>query len=269
MTTRDDERPLSIEEVLELPDDSWVNGGFTGVVLNIETVPMKKGGKFWKVLVGSETGNAQFPMSLFAAPRFTMGALIEVSGQGIKRSSFQGQPQVSVGAKGMVNIIRQGGATGAPVRDQQQRPAAPPDRSAAPQSHSADPAGDAAERAAVEMIPGVTVGHAMTHALALVKEAYMQGEPNLIPPRLSSVLGNPSFWGQVMDTASDIIRISNSLQKGKIRPTLRDRLNPPKVEAPPPPKEPTPPPPVRKARPPKGEEDFDSSGSPEDSSIPF
>lgn len=241
MSNRDDQRPLSVEEVLELQDGDWVNGGFQAVVLTIEAKNLKQNRKGWSLTLGSETGNATLSMLVFQAPRYSIGALIEVGGTGIKFKYYNGAPEVSLGRSSTVNMIRAGTASGAQVREQNNRPPAPPDRSDSNNpppptdaGHTATPP-DAAEKAALAMIPGPTVGHAMTHALELVKEAWMQPVVDKNAAQLRDVLNQGNFWLDVWNVASDIIRISNSLQKGKIRPTLRDRLNPPKEEVPPPP----------------------------------
>lgn len=99
------------------------------------------------------------------------------------------------------------GAQGAPQGARPPLPTPPPRQTA--------PAGQGAASAPPSHAPinGQTVGMAMKEALTLHHPS-------------GYAVSDPKFWEQVYQTASDIIRLSQLLEKGKLALPVRERSNP-------------------------------------------
>lgn len=100
-------QPMSVAEVLEIQpsENSWINDGFTAVVLNITQSPPNAAKKNWKCLLGDTTNSAQINMTVWTAPRFAVGDRIDVLGQGIKRKEYRGAAEVGVGQKTEIHVL--------------------------------------------------------------------------------------------------------------------------------------------------------------------
>ena len=192
------EKMLSVEEVLELvPGDSenamWINPGFVAVVRLIKRTQTKAGKTMNICTLGSQTGAAEISMSVFSAIKFGEGDVIEVSGQGLRRTEYNGLQQVTMGQKTEIHLI------GKAV--QHEPPANAPKPAAEwPRESSGTPA----------TVNGQTAGMAMKEALALAGMA--------AGGVTRDVLKDPLFWADVKIYAGNIIRISRALERGHLSP---------------------------------------------------
>lgn len=186
------ERPISVAELTELPDDSWVNAGFTAVARSIERKIAKKTNKpFWVCAMADTTGSATVELAMFTAPKFGEGDQVDFLGQGIKFKNGQYGPKVSVGDKTEIHVV------GKSAHHAEQKERA---ESGAP-----------AVNGQPQMVMGQTVGMALKESIALVTMAHggiQDGKP----------LKDPLFWQDVKACASNIIRLGRSLEKGHLSP---------------------------------------------------
>lgn len=110
MTTRSKDPLLSVAQVCELqPGDeqnaTWINPGFTGVVRKVDQRPTKKGGKIWPCVIADTTGSATIEVTLFTAPKFAVGDQIDICGQGLRRTEYNGNPQAALGKNTEIHVV--------------------------------------------------------------------------------------------------------------------------------------------------------------------
>jgi hypothetical protein len=193
---------LSIAEVYEMtPGDKdspvWVDE-FTGVVNSIEQKQGKESGKkFWTCVIGDLTSPAEIQMSVFTAPKFSEGDVIEVTGQGMRRTEYNSTAQVTISKNTQVLKVAQS----AHHQEQQQRKA-----ESAP-----------AVNGKLFTVRGETVGMAMNNALDILTKHFDTRD------QMIERICHPNFWASVHDLASDIIREARALEAGKLAPSVRDR----------------------------------------------
>lgn len=224
---------LSVAEVFEMQagdeqNATWINPGFTAVVENVKSTKTQKGQTMNICTLQDQTGSARISMTVFGPVKFSEGNVIEVSGQGLRRTEYKGLAQVSLGKATEVHVI------GASVHHQDQ----------AARKENLEPAVNGSK----QHINGQTVGMAVKEALTLVRD---KNDPGLTD------INKPEFWAQVHQTASAIIRLSNSLEHGNLTPPLSQ----PKAAAPAQP-------PQRKPLTDREQQAVPNDGQPEDS-IPF
>lgn len=192
------ESPLTVAQALELKagneeNATWINQGVTGVVRNLTPQKMKSGKTYWKVVLADQVGSATLEVSFFNAPRFGEGAIIEMVGSGIRRTEYNGKQQIAISPKTEVHKI------GESVHHAEQKTAA---ESGAP-----------ALNGEAQHIAGQTVGMALKLAIDILAEAATGPLP----------YDKPTFWFEVHTVSSDIIRVAQLLEKGKMAPAIRDR----------------------------------------------
>lgn len=216
-----DPKLLSVAEVCELvpggeSNPTWINTGFSGVVREIKRTTVKKTGRPMNICtIADAVGSAVISMTVFNAVSFNEGDLIEVVGQGLRRTEYNGLAQVSLSQKSEIHVL------GRSVHHEEQK-----------------------ERVAESLpalngqsqpVPGQTVGMAMKEALtALV-------------PGNGARMNTTAFWFEVHQFASDVIRVSRQLEAGKLAPSVKERTATkpnPQPDTPPPP-----PPAVRRSAP--------------------
>lgn len=209
--------PISLADVADLPDDSWINEGFFAVVDSIEqktTGPKSRtpGKKFWVCTLGSQTGPETAEWSLFFAPKFGEGDLIEVTGSGIKRKvdAYNGGIKIQAGDKAIITVT---GKSAHHEEQKERKDTGAPSVSGAPQH-----------------VQGQTVGMALKEAISIIKETF---DPTMPMAERDKYFRGPEFSKDVHLLASDIIRVSALLEKGKLAPSARDRANPPAAAQPP------------------------------------
>jgi len=183
--------PITVAEAAALPDESWLNDGIAAHVLEVNTVPKKAGGNFWSVALSDGGPSPLASISCFTAPKYVAGDNIRITGTGIMKKTYQGKAQITYGSKATVEVIR--GAAGIQK---------------AVEAHQEQSRGQQAQTSNVKLVSGQTVGMAMKEALSLC--VHGQSADTVAKLRTS-----PQFWEDVKTTARDIIRISQSLEKGE------------------------------------------------------
>lgn len=122
---------LSVSQVCDLqPGDeqnaSWINPGFSGVVQAITSKKTKAGKNFWPCVIADvNEDRCTIEMSLFTAPKFREGDLIEVFGKGLRRTEYNGNAQATLGRETQIEVT--GGRQ--ERREPAPRPTAPRDDS--------------------------------------------------------------------------------------------------------------------------------------------
>lgn len=104
---------LTISEVCQLRDGDWINDGVIAVVSTIETKQAGQraknpGKKFWVVALNAEDGPENVELSLFFAPKFREGDLIELTGRGIKYTQNNYGSKLSIGQETEITVVSKG-----------------------------------------------------------------------------------------------------------------------------------------------------------------
>lgn len=208
--------PMSLSEVIRLPDQSWVNDGLTASVVSIERKTSNKTKRdFWVCQLACLLDPATtVELAIFTAPKFREGDTIELSGKGIKFEDGQYGAKVSMSKTTEVRVVNLSPASRAPTATRPAAPAGGRDDSRggnAPQEPTNDtgPCG---------RIQGQTVGMALKEALVLLSK----DQPNAA---LKAQLTSPTFWSAVHEVASDIIRVSRVLEAGHLAKPVKERAD--------------------------------------------
>lgn len=212
---------LSVAEVYEMEPGTkdeavWINPGLTGVLTVIKRARSKKGQPMFICTLQDLTGSAEISMTLFDQCEFNEGDVVEVFGKGLRRSEFDGLQQISLGRETEVHKV------GTSAHGNRETP--PPASTPAGASHP--PTGQPDNRSADHGIFGGTVGMAMKEAIKIHIDLCGQD----VDPVVAALCSN-EFWAAVHETASDIIRISLALEKGKLAPSVRERNRSPEKKA--------------------------------------
>lgn len=197
---------LSLSEVCNLPNDSWVSG-FRATCLSIETKQAKATGKnFWKVEWTDRDG-LRMGSTLFTAPKFRQGDEVEFAGLGLKYVDGQYGKEIKIQGDKWTCIAHGAQRTAAPepVREGEgdfspQVPANPPNRPAE----------------ALKPVYGATVGMAMNLAV----ETYTKG---LDHEAIADMLASEAFHDAIHQIASDLIRTAARLERGELAPATKDK----------------------------------------------
>lgn len=198
--------PATIYDLLQLPagdkqNASWVNDEFEGVVSDV-----KKGQKSTSCKISAPHNPGVSITGVFWDQRDLsrfVGCVCHFAGQGMKRTEYKGEQQVSFSEKSTVNMVGRHTGTPASQGGAQQAP---------------NPSGGGSAPAPA-VINGQTVGMAMKEAIALVVGAY--GRANV-----QCDITKPQFWQEVHMAASDVIRVARALETGKLAPSPKDRADP-------------------------------------------
>ncbi len=192
-----DPKLLSVAEVCELVpggenNPCWINGGFTGVVREIKRTTVKKTGRPMNICtIADSVGSAVISMTVFNAVNFNEGDVIEIVGQGLRRTEYNGLAQVSLSQKSEIHIL------GRSVHHEEQK-----ERVAESQP---------SVNGQLQPVAGQSVGMAIKEALtALV-------------PGNGARMNTTAFWFEVHQFASDVIRVSRQLEAGKLAPSVKER----------------------------------------------
>lgn len=204
---------LSVAQVCDLqPGDAenatWINPGFSGVVIEITSKLTKAKKNFWPCVIQDLSGEETISVSFFTAPKFREGDTVEIHGKGLRRTEFNGQPQAAIGRETVVDVVH-----GTRERAPAPRSSAPQDDSRGGNSH----AGTTHEPTPAGVrINGQTVGMAMKESLALLTK-------DLTPDQIVERIVEPAFWEAVHEVASDVIRVSLILEAGKLAKPVKER----------------------------------------------
>lgn len=194
--------------------NGWLDNGVAATISTVERKMSKKNRPFWVVMLQDPTGPEMAEWCCFTAPSFKAGDVLEITGKGVKIEDGQYGLKISSGKDAVVTVVGQS----AHHEEQQQRKSE----------------GAPAVNGKPQHVLGQTVGMAIKEAITLVKAAF--------PDR--GAHNDPDFWKGVKQTASNIIRISQSLEGGHLSPPSwpigstsvgTPPAPPPKPAAPPPP----------------------------------
>lgn len=192
---------LSVAEAFELPpgdeqSPSWLDA-VSGAVRSIEPKESRAGKKFWKIVLGDLTGSAELEFSMFTAPKFQAGAVIELR-EALRRTEYNGIQQIALAKKSEIHVVGQS------VHHEEQQ-----------QRHEQ---GQMALDGTPFTVPGVTVGMTIKEALEIQRRLIPD------PGKFGAALDNPEFWLATYILCSDIIRLSRMLEHGKLAPPVKERL---------------------------------------------
>lgn len=189
---------MSISDVLDLPAGTWLEAGFTGVVSDLQQKNSRKTQRpFWTFKVGDTDGAVEAETAIFTAPKFINGQVIVVTGRGIKyEGAGEYGHKISVGKNANWEVL----GNSVHYEEQQER------KSEGQPALNGDPF----------PVPGQTVGMAIKEALNLLTKG--MDYDNLVDR-----LPEPTFWAAVHEVASDIVRVSRLLEKGKLAKSVRER----------------------------------------------
>lgn len=187
--------PLSVAQVAAMtPGDeqnaTWINPGVTGSVASISKKKSKTGKQFWACELQDMTGPQILPFTLFVAPRFSEGDVIDIHGKGLRLGEYNGKAVIQLGRDTEISVIGQS----AHHKEQTERR-----ESGAP-----------AVNGQPQHVNGQTVGMAVKEAIALVRSC----QPG------SFDFTSVKFWQDVRQVASSIIRLSHALEHGKLAPSI-------------------------------------------------
>jgi len=190
------EQLLSIAQVFAMaPGDeqnaAWVNPGAIAVVREIKTIKTKAGKEFFPCILADQVGSETVSCSFFTRPKFQEGDVIELSGKGLRRKEYNGKAEIAVGKDTVINIV------GKSVHHAEQTQAAA--------------TGAPAVNGTAQHVAGQTVGMAIKEAITLASLTTKMGMSR-------EILADPLFWHDVKQYASNIIRVSRSLENGKLTP---------------------------------------------------
>lgn len=205
--------PATIYDLLQLQagdkdNPTWVNDEFEAVVSDIKAGQKSNSCKL------SDPHNPGVSITAVFwdqrdLSRFN-GCVCHFAGQGMKRTEYKGEQQVSMSAKSTVNIVgratnqgTQNAGSGQPQG--QQRPAA-----------NAAPAG------APSAIHGATVGMAINQANGII----ISGTREMKPEDREKFFDSPEYSRRLWTIASDIVRVSTLMEKGKLATAPKDRADP-------------------------------------------
>ena len=191
----------NVAGVIALADDSWVEGGFEATVNEVRQIQKKDGtGSFFAAKLSDGGGGPTLDMTLFTAPKFTQGDKIRVAGQGIKKGSYNGKPQVKTGMKVGITVVASGGNA----------PAAAPTAGA---SSSSTPAAQGTP------VAGETVGNALTNLTRLYVGLRALG---LTPNQINEEISANAFKVFLFEGGSTFIRGGRALCSGKLSPNTKE-----------------------------------------------
>ncbi len=206
--------PATIYDLLQLQagdkdNATWINDEFEAVVSDIKSGQKSNSCKL------SDPHNPGVSITAVFwdqrdLSRFN-GCVCHFAGQGMKRTEYKGEQQVSMSAKSTVNIVgratNQGGQNASSGQPQgQQRPAGNP----------------APAAGAPGVLHGATVGMAINQANGII----IAGAKDMKPEDREKFFDSPAYSRTLWTIASDIVRIALLMEKGKLATAPKDRADP-------------------------------------------
>lgn len=201
----------TIAEVANMPD-GWLNGLYA-VVDSIEPKKSgpnakKPGSPFWVVNLADATGPETAEMVMFGKPpTFSAGACLDITGKGVKKETTQYGMKISIGMETVITVIGQSAHH--------------------PEQAAAKASGAPAVNGKPNTVLGQTVGMALKEAITLVSR-------DLTGDQLAAAMKTKDFWADVKLAASNVIRISKSLEQGHLSPAPWAPALAPSAATPPP-----------------------------------
>lgn len=203
--------PATIYDLLQLPagdkqNASWVNDEFEGVVSDV-----KKGQKSTSCKISDPHNPGVSITGVFwdgrDLSRF-VGCVCHFAGQGMKRTEYKGEQQVSFSEKSTVNMV--GRHTGTPAGN------------GGAQSAPKAGGGNAPAPAAGGVIHGATVGMAINQANGII----IAGTNGMKSEDREKFFDSPEYSRRLWTLASDIVRVSRLMEGGKLATAPKDRADP-------------------------------------------
>lgn len=202
--------PATIYDILQLQPGTkdaptWVNDEFEASVSGLKSGPKSTSA----VLSDPHNPNVQITAVFWDKrdlSRFN-GCVCHFAGQGMKRDEYQGTQQVSMSAKTTVNVV--GRATNGGGN--------PP-----PAGGSNAPRTTAPASGAPGVIHGATVGMAINQANTII----VAGTRDMKADEREKFFDSPAYSKTLWTIASDIVRVSTLMEKGKLATAPKDRADP-------------------------------------------
>jgi hypothetical protein len=184
---------------------NWINEEFEAVITDVKAEKTKTGKAYYKAtLRDPHDAGISIAATFFVAGGITpkQGKVCHFAGAGMKIEAYKDTPQLIIGDKTKISVI--GTHAGTP---------------AAVQSSSTT----ASKAPAGASILGATVGMAINQAIGILKECRPDGT-------FEDYYSTPEFSKDLHIIASDIIRISQLLEKSKLASPVKDRAPSPVPE---------------------------------------
>lgn len=200
--------PATIYDILQLQPGTkdaptWVNDEFEASVSGLKSGPRSTSA----VLSDPHNPNVQITAVFWDKrdlSRFN-GCVCHFAGQGMKRDEYNGTQQVSMSAKTTVNVV--GRATNGGGN---------------PPPPAAGAKGPGPASAAPGVIHGATVGMAINQANTII----VAGTRDMKADDREKFFDSPAYSKTLWTIASDIVRVSTLMEKGKLATAPKDRADP-------------------------------------------
>ena len=189
---------MSVAEAVELPagdaeNPSWVEGckGLAGPIVQKQS---KQGKSFWALsILDAVNPGITIALTMFTAPKFAPGDLIEITGSGLRRTDYNGKAQLALSQSNVISLLQKGAVTAANLPQPVVGSLPPPKWPATPSE--------------TRQIFGATVGSAVKLAVEMASASGLDHK-------------SPEFWKEVHGHASQIIRVQLFLEAGNLAPRL-------------------------------------------------
>lgn len=111
-----------------MADDTWINDPFDALLTITKQATGRSGKTFWQCELSDPNDPSAPPVSvsLFQDPGRYHGQVVEIGGNGNKKGSYNGRPQINVGRQCIIRVTGQAQAPQYAPATPPQRPAAPP-----------------------------------------------------------------------------------------------------------------------------------------------
>lgn len=164
----------TLGQIAAMADDTWINDPFDALLTITKQATSRAGKAFWQCELTDPNDPSAPPVSvsLFQDPGRYHGQVVEIGGNGNKKGSYSGRPQINVGRQCIIRV------TGPSAGPQQYAPPPQAPRQA-PAQHQ--PAGQIPPRAPVPPIPpprpaysadGAKIGGCVARAMEAI--SYLQ-----------------------------------------------------------------------------------------------
>lgn len=191
---------LSIAQLLQ-QNEGYINAEVGAVCQSITQKTANKTGRpFWVCKLGDATGPDSVECATFTAPRFKQGDRIHLAGQGLKLTRNNFGTKLAVSDKTIITVVGQS------VHE--------------PEQAERRANGEPAINGQLNPIPGQTVGLAIKEAVGILTNGLTYSDT-------IKVISTPTFWHDLHEVASDLIRVSRMLEAGKLAQPINQRTKAP------------------------------------------
>lgn len=215
--------PATVYDVLQIPpgtrdQKAWVDLEFEAVVSNVRPGSGRKPTK--AKLSDPHNPNVSIEASFFGGRNVAgfAGKICLFSGQGMTMGEYNGVSEITIGDKTHVNVQGPAPAGGgnAPTQTQQRGPR--DDTRGGGHEETPPPPAATGPRP----IEGATVGMALKEASTAILKAHELDSSTSV----MAYLKGPNYSKDLFTLTSDIIRVSQLIQSGKLAPSAKDRADP-------------------------------------------